>query len=957
MNAMIELLGPEAVNRLGWVLVHFLWQGAAVAVVLLAALRVGVRWSARARYVACYASLVVSAMLPAATWVWLTPWNAPAIAHNAAIVTTPASGAASPHWPAITDSTEQRSTIEASTTARFNDLTPLIAATWLIGVALLGAYRAGGWMYVQYLRRHGRAADDANLHRQLGRLCGSLRVRRVVRILHCPRIDSPAVVGVIRPVILLPLACALQLSPAQLEAILAHELAHVRRHDYLLNLIQTAIETLLFFHPAVWWMSRRIRIEREHATDDLALRATDNDRAAYADALAALEELRYATPPAPALAARGGPLLARVRRVLGAPAQVSERDTWWPAAAVAVLALTCVVGVCSRAVASRQPSSQPAKAATITCVDTDGRPVAGAEVFLRGSFKEGDTWRRIAPPPIKTDERGVARFANLSAASADAGGLDVYARVPGELAGIQYQTATVVDGRPWDEPFKLVMHPTRVLPVRVTDLPPSAKMSALRARVVRLNNLLVDGPGRGGQFAPVIWLSDPTSWPETFEYAVGDDGAFEVRDVPANASVTIVVEGPGIATAFISYHPKAPGAGNELTAALAPEAVIEGSVIYDDFPRRGAGNVEIRCTYQPHSPAGRADGGMPLFTRADADGRFQFRGLHQGIYSLKVLDMPEGYATAPAHVRIEQGQTVDDLKIRLDRGVIVRGTVVAAEGVQPLGGATIWASLADTLGIESEVTRSEPTDAQGRFAIRLPKGKLDLAVSPPEGFDRGQRVTLEIDSPADELPELLFKLGPWKPQQWEIEEARVRGARSALRGRVVDSQGKPLAGVRVHCKKPHPTTGELWVHMSGITKVDGSYEFAALNADVEHVVAVPLWSTTEAESKRVKLQANQTTELPELVVSPRPVVSEVAGTVVDVKGSPIRDAWVSIDLVANVRTGADGAFRINLYDAQAPVDLEVTAETYQRKVHRGIAPGTRDAKLVMQPKVPGSSEY
>src|SRR4029453_8886762 len=116
-------------------------------------------------------------------------------------------------------------------------------------------------------------------------------------------------------VILLPLACALQLSPAQLEAILAHELAHVRRHDYLLNLIQTAIETLLFFHPAVWWMSRRIRTEREHAADDLALRATGNNRARYADALAALEELRTAPPPSPALAARGGPLLARVRRV------------------------------------------------------------------------------------------------------------------------------------------------------------------------------------------------------------------------------------------------------------------------------------------------------------------------------------------------------------------------------------------------------------------------------------------------------------------------------------------------------------------------------------------------------------------------------------------------------------------------------------------------------------------
>src|SRR6185369_12620027 len=125
--------------------------------------------------------------------------------------------------------------------------------------------------------------------------------------------------GWMRPAILLPASTLSGLSVAQIEAILAHELAHIRRHDYIVNLLQCVIETLLFYHPAVWWVSRRVRDERELCCDDMAVQAV-GDRVGYARALCELERLRAATPQL-AMAANGGSLLTRIARLLGAPSR------------------------------------------------------------------------------------------------------------------------------------------------------------------------------------------------------------------------------------------------------------------------------------------------------------------------------------------------------------------------------------------------------------------------------------------------------------------------------------------------------------------------------------------------------------------------------------------------------------------------------------------------------------
>ena len=155
----------------------------------------------------------------------------------------------------------------------------------------------------------------------------------------------PTVIGWLKPVVLLPASALAGLAPNQMEAILAHELAHIRRHDYIVNLLQTVVETLLFYHPAVWWLSRRIRAERENCCDDLAV-SLCGDPVAYAAALAELEGLRSTTGEL-VLAATGGSLLQRVRRLLGVPTHAGRAPGWLAAG----LALLVVISMSAGAVA------------------------------------------------------------------------------------------------------------------------------------------------------------------------------------------------------------------------------------------------------------------------------------------------------------------------------------------------------------------------------------------------------------------------------------------------------------------------------------------------------------------------------------------------------------------------------------------------------------------------------
>ena len=162
-------------------------------------------------------------------------------------------------------------------------------------------------------------------------------------------VDAPAAVGWLRPVVLLPIAALAHLTPSQVEAILAHELIHIRRHDFVVNLAQSVAETILFFHPGVWWVSGQIRAEREHCCDDFAVQVC-GDPVGYASALAELEAWRSRGTTL-ALAATDGSLSSRVQRVLRAPIGHEPRSPIW----VATLGFTAVFVVAMSSVYMSSP--------------------------------------------------------------------------------------------------------------------------------------------------------------------------------------------------------------------------------------------------------------------------------------------------------------------------------------------------------------------------------------------------------------------------------------------------------------------------------------------------------------------------------------------------------------------------------------------------------------------------
>src|SRR5205085_12214017 len=233
--------------------------------------------------------------------------------------------------------------LQARIRAELEPALPWIVVAWLAGVVILSMRLASGGLVTRRLITTGTRPVPQACRVALARLVVRIRVTRPVRLLESAVIQVPAVIGWLRPVVLLPASALTGLTPLQLDALLAHELAHIRRYDYLVNLLQSAIETLLFYHPVVWWVSRRVRDEREHCCDDLAV-AVCGDAHCYATALLGMERLRNPMP-AFSMAAAGGSLVERVRRLM-APVPVETFPRGLAGALAVLLALVLAIGGC-----------------------------------------------------------------------------------------------------------------------------------------------------------------------------------------------------------------------------------------------------------------------------------------------------------------------------------------------------------------------------------------------------------------------------------------------------------------------------------------------------------------------------------------------------------------------------------------------------------------------------------
>ena len=315
-----ELLSRIPVERLGWTLLHFLWQGTAISLLYATLRRVlGRSLSAQGRYVLASAALLLLTAAPILTFALnptsegpsQSPWSGHATPSQ-----SPWSGHAAPSQFTLRVPQQER-------------LLVLAVALWVAGVVVFSIRLFGGWRFAARLRSASNP-PIARWQQTLESLATALGVTRRVRLLISPLVEVPVVVGWLRPAILVPVEFFTGFPAEHIRALLAHELAHVLRHDYLANLLQGLAETILFYHPAVWWISKQIRVEREKCCDDLAVAAT-GDVAAYVRALAELEA-RQANRLRVVMAANGGSLLERVRRLIE-PAQASPENLPGPAAA------------------------------------------------------------------------------------------------------------------------------------------------------------------------------------------------------------------------------------------------------------------------------------------------------------------------------------------------------------------------------------------------------------------------------------------------------------------------------------------------------------------------------------------------------------------------------------------------------------------------------------------------
>ena len=281
-------------SALGWSVIHFLWQGVLIGLFTAVLLDALPRHKSSSRYLVASGAMLVSFLCFVGTFLWLLP--------TAAATTS-------------TSAWELQPTLfiplASSTTL---DVSAIAAWCWSFGVLFMSIRFARQWMWTRRLKTTSVSRPTPEWEDLFLSLKRELGIKKAVRFLQSTLVETPMLVGWIAPVVLVPVSTFTALTPDQLRLILSHELAHIRRHDHILNLVQCIIESILFFHPITWWISKEIRLEREYCCDDVSI-LSKSDRRHLAEALTRLESFQLATPNT-LLAANGGSLMNRISRIL-----------------------------------------------------------------------------------------------------------------------------------------------------------------------------------------------------------------------------------------------------------------------------------------------------------------------------------------------------------------------------------------------------------------------------------------------------------------------------------------------------------------------------------------------------------------------------------------------------------------------------------------------------------------
>src|SRR5688572_17601998 len=381
------------IQIVGWALIHSLWQGALIGALLgvgLIALR---KAPASWRHTACLIALIAMPVMPLLT----------SIQTGGRTAQTEFKSTTAAEFPVTRQQPTDQQTLRAeapapetpvsasaSTQSQFQleTLLPWIVRFWMLGVLLLSLRVIAGFVGARRLVNYGTSGVSDEIAQAAARIAQRLRVTQAVRVLASVRAPVPMVIGLLRPVVLMPISLLNGLTLSQVEAILAHELAHVRRYDYAINLLQTVIETIFFYHPAAWWVSRKLRDEREHACDELAVAFCGDDPVFYSRVLLTVEQWRGERISF-APAATGGSLALRIRKLIGEDERRLDVGPRWFAGVVTV---ATVLLAASSLINDKADAQTPFNQQTITKGDTTRARPSSIDRFT-GSGDMAARWK------------------------------------------------------------------------------------------------------------------------------------------------------------------------------------------------------------------------------------------------------------------------------------------------------------------------------------------------------------------------------------------------------------------------------------------------------------------------------------------------------------------------------------------------------------------------------------
>jgi beta-lactamase regulating signal transducer with metallopeptidase domain len=752
------------VHAIGWALLQSLWQGALIGAVtawVLMALR---RGAANRRYVVACAGLFAIAAVSMVTAVGHARALRTTSSHHdfavpSAFASIDTPGQAVPDTMSHDDPSRQPAPATANRwpRERLEAWSVIAVPLWLVGVLALSSRLVASWFIVERIKRAAQWPVSEAWRTRAHTLADRLRVTRPFQIVESAVVNVPMVIGWLRPVILLPGAALTGLSPGQLEAVIAHELGHIRRHDYVINVLQTTVETLLFYHPASWWISRQIRIEREHCCDDVAVELC-GDRVLYARALADLDELRSADV-AFGLAATGGPLMRRIQRLLGLSSTDRDHAPTWMVVGALLTALTFTLVSEQAASASRPgPALLELAAGAAPTVQTTLSP----EGVVRGRITDARSGRPLAQATVELSGNGQQATASTDGdgryevRTVQRGEYHVFARATGYVPALYGQRGAAEDGISLEvrggqitSGVDIRLQPAGVINGRIfadsSEGLPGVEIQLLSDRYLP------------GGTVPVAVAFAQTEATGVFRVGELEPGEYYVRAyVPPTVRPS---RGEGTLVYAPTYFPQATrmgqaqpilvGAGQELfdvNVTLVPVGthVVTGTLIDPTGPPL----AQAKVVMMPD----RGDGALvPQTALVSSDGRFQIPHVTPGDYRLMVQDSVEPSRWFATIQRITVDGDLSGVDLIARRGTRLDGHVVHAGGnALPFDPHTIQ------VGVE-QWTERQPGIADG---VRVHGVKVT-----PDG-------TFSMESPAGSSYLTVSGL----PANWTVKAIRLEGS-------------------------------------------------------------------------------------------------------------------------------------------------------------------------------------